>query len=182
LVSSPATVHSSRQLSLSVVTRVLEATPVDPNGRDLFTISVWSHRPPLFIQVVNSHYKSVPPTGYLVLILNDSVSTQRLALEDFTFSNGVRIPKGTMIQGVATPVHLDSKLYSNPDEFQPFRFFSDDPDVPKKDMTTISLEFLPFSYGRNAWCVVHIPIVFPSLTDSDITMFHFIALVGGTRK
>jgi Cytochrome P450 len=124
--------------------------------------------------------ESVAPTGYLVLILNASVSTQRLALEDFTFSNGVRIPKGTMIQGVATPVHLDPKFYSNPDEFQPFRFFSDDPDVPKKDMATISSEFLPFSYGRNAWCVVH--IVFQSLADSDITMFHIIALVGGTRK
>jgi hypothetical protein len=40
---------------------------------------------------------------------------------------------------------MDPNIYDNPEEFQPFRFFSDDPDVPKKDMVTISLEFLPFS-------------------------------------
>jgi cytochrome P450 len=91
-----------------------------------------------------------------------SVSTQRLAVDDFTFSNGVHIPKGTLIQGIATPVHLDPNIYDNPDEFQPFRFFSDDPDVPKKDMATISLEFLPFAYGRNAWCVMQLPIISPS--------------------
>lgn len=89
------------------------------------------------------------------------MSTQRLALQDFTFSNGVRIPKGTIIQGVATPVHLDPKIYDNPDEFKPFRFISDDPDVPKQDMATISLKFLPFSYGRNAWYDVnHFSIVY----------------------
>ena len=90
-----------------------------------------------------------------MLILNIPVSAQRLALQDFTFSNGVRIPKGTIIQGVATPVHLDPMFYDNPDEFMPFRFFSDDPDVPKRDIATISLEFLPFSFGRNAWYVLH---------------------------
>jgi len=111
------------------------------------------------------------------------VSTQRLALEDFTFSNGVRIPKGTIIQGVATPVHLDPTVYDNPDEFQPFRFFSDDPDVPKKDMATISLEFLPFSYGRNAWYVcTQFHYTSRSSIDTDVIVYHIIAPVGGTRK
>ena len=79
------------------------------------------------------------------------MSTQRLAHQGFTFSNGVRIPKGTVIQGVATPVHLDPMFYDNPGELMPFRFFSDAPDVPKRDIATISLEFLPFSFGRDAW-------------------------------
>lgn len=98
------------------------------------------------------------PNGYHALTLIALVSTQRVAVEDFTFSNGVRIPKGTIIQGVATPVHLDPTIYDDPNDFKPFRFFSDDPDVPKQDMATISLEYLPFSYGRNAWCVISLLI------------------------
>lgn len=101
---------------------------------------------------------SATPNVYPVLTSRTLVSTQRLAVEDFTFSNGVRIPKGTVIQGVATPVHSDPTIYDDPNDFKPFRFFSDDPDVPKKDMATISLEYLPFSYGRNAWCVMSLPI------------------------
>jgi cytochrome P450 len=57
---------------------------------------------------------SVTHNGHRVLILITPVSTQRLAVEDFTFSNGVRIPKGTIIQGVATPVHLDPTIYDDP--------------------------------------------------------------------
>jgi len=111
------------------------------------------------------------------------VSTQRLALEDFTFSNGVRIPKGTKVQGVAIPVHLDPTVYDNPDKFQPFRFVSDDPDVPKKDMATISLEFLPFGYGRNAWYVcAPFHSISRSSIDTDVIVHHIIAPVGGTRK
>jgi len=110
------------------------------------------------------------------------VSTQRLAVKDFTFSNGVRIPKGTIIQGVATPIHMDPSIYSDPNNFNPFRFFSDDPDVPKKDMATISLEYLPFSYGRNAWCVTHLPITPFDILLTTLYLSHNIAPVGGTRK
>jgi hypothetical protein len=127
------------------------------------------------------------PTAISVLIPDAPVSTQRLALQDFTFSNGVRIPKGTIIQGVATPVHMDPKVYDNPEEFQPFRFFSDDPDVPKRDMVTISLEFLPFSYGRNAWCVLLLfHCISRAFIDTDcsryINTIFVIAPVGGTHK
>ena len=126
---------------------------------------------------------SVKPNGYSVLTSIALVSTQRVAVEDFTFSNGVRIPKGTIIQGVATAVHLDPTIYDDPNDFKPFRFFSDDPDVPKKDMATISLEYLPFSYGRNAWYVMNLPIApVDRLLILLLLCAMKIAPAGGTHK
>ena len=81
------------------------------------------------------------------------VSIQRLAVDDFTFSNGVHIPKGTLIHGPASSIEADPVLYSEPEVFKPFRFVPDssNPHQPRKEMTTIGPDFLPFGYGRNAW-------------------------------
>ena len=81
------------------------------------------------------------------------VSIQRLAVDDFTFSNGVHIPKGTLIHGPVSSIEADPILYSEPEVFKPFRFVPDPsiPDQLRKEMTTIGPDFLPFGYGRNAW-------------------------------
>ena len=83
-----------------------------------------------------------------------SVSIQRLAVDDFAFSNGVRIPKGTLIHGPVSSIEADPVIYSEPDVFEPFRFVADASNAEQqlqKEMTTIGLDFLPFGYGRNAW-------------------------------
>ena len=104
------------------------------------------------------------------------VSIQRLAVDDFTFSNGVHIPKGTLIHGPAAAIEADPAIYSDPEVFKPFRFVPDasKPEQPRKEMTTIGPDFLPFGYGRNAWyaltgitpCQVHHRVISVPLTFS----------------
>lgn len=46
----------------------------------------------------------------------------RTALHDFTFSNGVRVPAGELIQVAAAPMHMDAAYYPDPLEFKPWRY------------------------------------------------------------
>ncbi|KAI0294857.1 cytochrome P450 [Multifurca ochricompacta] len=50
------------------------------------------------------------------------VGMQRVALRPFTFSNGMTIPAGTMVAFPLGAVHTDGAAYSNPEEFDGFRF------------------------------------------------------------
>ncbi|KKK12916.1 hypothetical protein AOCH_000475 [Aspergillus ochraceoroseus] len=49
-------------------------------------------------------------------------SLHRVAIRDYTFKNGLTIPKGTYVLTPNTPVLRDSRYYDNPHEFQGFRF------------------------------------------------------------
>ena len=106
-------------------------------------------------QLVGPPLLSVHPISILYIFLLSFlvVSIQRLAVDDFTFSNGVHIPKGTLIHGPVSPIEADPVIYSDPEEFKPFRFVPDpsNAEQPRKEMTTIGPDFLPFGYGRNAW-------------------------------
>ena len=57
-------------------------------------------------------------------------------MDDFTFSNGVHIPKGTLIHGPAATIEADPVIYSEPEVFKPFRFVPDasKPEQPHKEM------------------------------------------------
>jgi len=50
------------------------------------------------------------------------VTTTRLTLRPFTFSNGVTIPAGTLISLPTRATHQDELIYENPNEFDGFRF------------------------------------------------------------
>ncbi|KAF9047870.1 cytochrome P450 [Panaeolus papilionaceus] len=77
----------------------------------------------------------------------------RKAMEDFTFSNGVTIPKGTTLSASAITQHMDESIYPSPHIFDPLRFvkMASDP-ASKKDhnITTIGMDLLVFGYGRHA--------------------------------
>lgn len=81
----------------------------------------------------------------------------RLALKDFTFSDGTFIPKGTSVSAVAHPVHTDEKIYEDPLRFKPFRFAEkregtdDARDAVKNQLVTTSMEYLLFGHGKHAW-------------------------------
>ncbi|PPQ63388.1 hypothetical protein CVT24_005653 [Panaeolus cyanescens] len=75
----------------------------------------------------------------------------RKALRDFTFSNGVTIPKGTTVSGSAVSNHLDEKLYPDPHTFDPLRFVKMASESTKKfDITAVGLDLIVFGYGRHA--------------------------------
>lgn len=42
--------------------------------------------------------------------------------KDFTFSDGLKVPKGAFLSCAASAMHNDAEIYENPDVFSPFRF------------------------------------------------------------
>ena len=96
-----------------------------------------------------------------------SVMTRRLAMSDFSFSDGLFIPKGTNFVVAGRGINQDEvnliqnfqnfgryswdfqRYYDNPQEFQGFRFADKDP--LKWQMTSINPEFMLFGLGRSAW-------------------------------
>jgi len=50
------------------------------------------------------------------------VSSGRLALRPFTFSNGVTVPAGTLMSIPSNAAHRDERRFTNPDVFDGFRF------------------------------------------------------------
>ena len=120
-----------------------------------WTVSFGRHNGLRPSQLVSPPLLLVHPISilYIFLLAFLVVSIQRLAVDNFTFSNGVHIPKGTLIHGPVSPIEADPDIYSDPEEFKLFRFVLDpsNAEQPRKEMTTIGPDFLPFGYGRNAW-------------------------------
>jgi cytochrome P450 len=74
----------------------------------------------------------------------------RVVMSDYTFSNGVTLPKGTALSVDTTPMHMGSE-YENPEEFDPWRFYNIQQKTGKRsDITTTSNDFLAFGHGRHA--------------------------------
>ncbi|KAI0305190.1 cytochrome P450 [Multifurca ochricompacta] len=83
------------------------------------------------------------------------IGMQRIALRPFTFSNGMTIPAGTMIAFPLGATHTDEASYSNPEEFDGFRFSKlcekeGDVLATKYKAVSPSPESLFFGLGRHA--------------------------------
>ena len=78
----------------------------------------------------------------------------RSAMQDLQFSNGIRIPKGTIVAAAAVPMHMDEEIYPNPNMFNPWRFSDlrqEDGEGLKHQFVSTSAEYVPFGHGRHAW-------------------------------
>ena len=49
-----------------------------------------------------------------------AVAMSRYALQPFTFSNGIHVPKGTFIACAQYDTHHDEENYADPDTFDPW--------------------------------------------------------------
>ncbi|KZS96405.1 cytochrome P450 [Sistotremastrum niveocremeum HHB9708] len=81
------------------------------------------------------------------------LSTLRMAVKDFTFSDGTFIPKGTIIQGLASGRHEDPEIYGeSAAEFDGFRFdnLRNAGDVTKHQAVSVGLDYLAFGLGKPA--------------------------------
>ncbi|TDL22832.1 cytochrome P450 [Rickenella mellea] len=81
------------------------------------------------------------------------LSTLRQSVEDYTFSDGTFIPKGTTMFVAAAATHDDPEVYENPNEFRGFRFADirdEDGEGAKHQIVSTSSEWLPFGHGRHA--------------------------------
>ena len=85
------------------------------------------------------------------------VTVSRLALQPFTFSNGVTVPPGTLISVPGGVIHRDEELYPNPNEFDGSRFVKlrerDVEGAARHQALSTSVDHLTFGLGRHAWCV-----------------------------
>jgi cytochrome P450 len=81
------------------------------------------------------------------------VGMTRFTLRPFTFSNGVTVPADTVVAAPATAIHTDGENYPNPDEFDGFRFANlrECDGVTGQQITSTSVDYLIFGYGRHAW-------------------------------
>ncbi|TFK39713.1 cytochrome P450 [Crucibulum laeve] len=79
------------------------------------------------------------------------ITATRKALEDHMFYNNTFIPKGFTVSLPAEATMLDEAFYSNPEEFDPFRFSKVNVDQGSRrvDMVSVSNEYLPFGHGKH---------------------------------
>ncbi|PIL30289.1 cytochrome P450 [Ganoderma sinense ZZ0214-1] len=84
-------------------------------------------------------------------------SMGRMAMKDLTFSDGTRIPEGTLLNAQAYAMHHDDALLDSACTFDPFRFArmrsaEDQLQGVKYLCTSTSPEYVPFGHGPYA-CV-----------------------------
>jgi cytochrome P450 len=93
-----------------------------------------------------------PPLSFVDLITNFFiVAITRVALNDFTFSDGTTIPGGTSVCVSTQDAHLNDKVYEDPLRFDGFRFSKMREGSTKKvGMVSTSQNHLPFGLGRHA--------------------------------
>ncbi len=112
----------------------------------------------------------------------------RLAVKDFTFSDGTTLPAGSMVQVLARHMHLDAEVFEDPLKFDGFRFvkmkeraLSEGHLEKKFDVVTTSAHSLAFGYGRHAcpgrfFAAMEIKLMF-----AYIVMTYDTKLEGGVR-
>ncbi|KAF8959647.1 cytochrome P450 [Flammula alnicola] len=82
-----------------------------------------------------------------------NIMMPRVAVNDFTFSDGTTVPRGTTVGIAIQTPHTDEKVYENPMKFDGFRFVKmkeRDGAEKKFDMVSTSCESLAFGHGRHA--------------------------------
>ncbi|KZV83351.1 cytochrome P450 [Exidia glandulosa HHB12029] len=84
-----------------------------------------------------------------------ALSMTRLAMQDFTFSDGTHVKKGQLVAAASRATHYDGSIYPEPDKFDGFRFYNeneekeDELSLPNRLVST-SFDFLTFGTGRHA--------------------------------
>ena len=78
----------------------------------------------------------------------------RSALQDLQFSDGTKIPKGTVIVAPVVAMHMDEDFYPNAYVFDPWRFSTmrqEEGAALKHQFMSTSAEYVSFGHGRHAW-------------------------------
>ncbi|KAF5356406.1 hypothetical protein D9758_009489 [Tetrapyrgos nigripes] len=77
----------------------------------------------------------------------------RKAMQDFTFSNGMTVPRGTYLSVATGPMLRDNTIFPDPEEFKPFRFAEkrEKEGVSyKHQLVTPTSEWVLFGQGKHA--------------------------------
>lgn len=79
-------------------------------------------------------------------------------MKPYTLSNGVTLPKGTMVSVAVNNIHTDDQYYPNARQFDPWRFSRVREAAPadKKERgqwAGLEKNFYSFGSGKNSWSV-----------------------------
>lgn len=88
-------------------------------------------------------------------------------LKDFTFSSGLHVPAGVTLAVPTHTTYRDSRLYPDPDTFDPLRFYkkraeNNDAENRGTSFVDTSISDYVFSYGVHIWCVMYPQTIFYS--------------------
>lgn len=78
----------------------------------------------------------------------------RLALKDFTFSDGMVVPAGNAIGSPILPLHHEASALSDPEVFDGFRYSrmsKENTGPTKHQMVNTGLDYLTFGHGKHVW-------------------------------
>ncbi|KAF9067169.1 cytochrome P450 [Rhodocollybia butyracea] len=81
----------------------------------------------------------------------NGVGMTRMALRDFTFSDGTVVPAGTIVAVASQALHYDGAYYEDPETFKPFRFSNlreQEGESLKHQMAAVDPAFVVFGGGR----------------------------------
>ena len=81
-------------------------------------------------------------------------------MKPFTFSDGTSIPAGETLASPTRGIHMDDRIYPNPQEFDGFRFSKmreEEGESAKHHSVNTSIDFLVFGHGEHAWYSLIIP-------------------------
>ncbi|KAF9067174.1 cytochrome P450, partial [Rhodocollybia butyracea] len=84
-----------------------------------------------------------------------ALTMSRLALRDFTFSDGTVVPAGTIVSVASHGLHHDEAHYEDPESFKPFRFSDirgQEGEALKHQMVAIDPSFALFGNGGRHMC------------------------------
>ncbi|KAK9237338.1 cytochrome P450 [Lipomyces kononenkoae] len=102
-----------------------------------------------------------------------------------TLPNGVHLPYGTHIGIPQWAIHRDDDIYPNPEQYNPWRFSSDNNSAEWKrqnDMTTVSETYLAFGYGRRTCAGRYIFAHIFKLLMAEILLNYDIKPIGSRPK
>lgn len=77
----------------------------------------------------------------------------RKSVKGVTFSNGQYVPPGVVMVVPAREIHFDSRVYDNPDVFDPLRFYTMRANGVNEQFANTSTSYVAFGLGKHAWYV-----------------------------
>ncbi|TCD64760.1 hypothetical protein EIP91_003651 [Steccherinum ochraceum] len=82
----------------------------------------------------------------------NATSLFRKAMRNVTFSNGICIPKGTLVIAAARHAHFNENSYASPNVFNPWRFVPTNEGLGtfSHNVTTPSVDYLHFGLGKHS--------------------------------
>ena len=88
---------------------------------------------------------------YLNLTL---VGNKRKVMNNYTFADGLTVPKGETLATPARAIHMDNEIYPDAHVFDGFRFSKmreQEGEQAKHHSVNTSTSFLAFGHGLHAW-------------------------------